>query len=191
MKGLISKFLLWLAGWTVQGTYSEDLKECVIVVAPHTSNWDFVWGILARIVYGLKARYLIKHTLFKPGIGWFFRWTGGIPVDRSQNNNLIDLLKKHLAEEEYLQLVFTPEGTRSWVECWKRGFYWVAHESSLPVVMHSIDFKLKLITMNEPFYTTGNWDEDIKAFEEFYADKTGGNPENFNPSFNPIEKSEN
>lgn len=183
MRAFLSNIILSLAGWTVSGTYTDELKKCVIVVAPHTSNWDFIWGILARNVYGIKGRYLIKHTMFKPGIGWFFRWTGGIPVDRSQKNNLTEMLKELLAKEDHLQIVFTPEGTRSWVDSWKKGFYWVAHETGLPIIMHAIDFKTKEITMNDPFYTTGNWEEDIKAFEKFYSDKTGGNPENFNPSF--------
>lgn len=184
MRTLLSKFMLWLAGWKVHGEYTDELKKCVIVVAPHTSNWDFIWGILARNIYGIKGRYLVKNSLFKPGIGWFFRWTGGIPVDRSQTNNLTDTLKALLEENEHLQIVFTPEGTRSWVDHWKKGFYWVAHETGLPIVMHAIDFKRKEIFMNEPFYPTGDWDKDIKVFEEYYSDKTGGNPENFNPSFN-------
>jgi len=183
MKALISKWILALFGWKVNGLYTGEVKSFVITVAPHTSNWDFVWGILARNVYRLNAKYLIKNSFFKPGIGWFFRMTGGIPVDRSKKSDLTDRIKGMLASGKDLQVVFTPEGTRKRVEKWKTGFYWVAVDSGLPIVMHSIDYEKKEFDTRAPFYPTGDWEVDKLAFEEFYVDKTAGNPEGFNPKF--------
>lgn len=183
IKAKISAFILALFGWKVKGFYADKVKSCVIVVAPHTSNWDFVWGILARNVYRLNAYYLIKDTFFKPGMAWFFRWTGGIPVDRTKKNDLTEQLKSMLQSGENLQVVFTPEGTRKRVDRWKTGFYWVAFETGLPIVMHSIDFRLKEFNTREPFYPTGDWEKDKVVFEAFYEGVTAGNPEGFNPRF--------
>jgi 1-acyl-sn-glycerol-3-phosphate acyltransferase len=183
MKALISKWVLAIFGWSVKGLYADDIRNCIIVVAPHTSNWDFVWGILARNVYKLKARYLIKDSFFKPGISWFFKWTGGIPVNRSQKTDLTDRLKAMLKSGKKLQIVFTPEGTRKRVEKWKTGFYYVAIDAGLPIVMHGIDYAKKEFTTHAPFYPTGDWEEDKKVFEAFFADKTPGNPEGFNTVF--------
>lgn len=183
MKSTISRWILRLFGWKVYGDYVDEIDSCVITVAPHTSNWDFIWGILARNVYRLNARYLIKDSFFKPGIGWFFRWTGGIPVDRTKKNDLTDRLKAMLQSGARLQIVFTPEGTRKRVDRWKSGFYWVAVDAGLPIVMHSIDYKKKEFRIHGPFQPTGNWETDKKEFELFYSDKTPGNPECFNPNF--------
>jgi 1-acyl-sn-glycerol-3-phosphate acyltransferase len=183
MKALLSEWVLALFGWKVKGRYTNSLQSCVIVVAPHTSNWDFIWGILARNVYRLNARYLIKNTFFKPGIAWFFRWTGGIPVDRSQKNELTDRLKHMLTQGKTMQIVFTPEGTRKRVDRWKTGFYWVAVDTGLPIIMHSIDFKRKEFDTHAPLYPSGDWEKDKLIFEAFYKDKTPGNPEGFNLNF--------
>jgi 1-acyl-sn-glycerol-3-phosphate acyltransferase len=183
MKATLSRLLLGLFGWKVKGLYTDNIESAIVIVAPHTSNWDFVWGILARNVYELNARYLIKDSFFKPGIAWFFKWTGGIPVDRSKKNDLTDRLKSIVSKGKDIQIVFTPEGTRKRVDKWKTGFYWVAVDTGLPIIMHSIDFKKKEFNTREPFYPTGDWERDKPFFESFYSDKTPGNPEGFNPSF--------
>lgn len=179
----ISRALMALFGWSVKGEYSDAVRDCVIVVAPHTSNWDFWWGILARNVYGINARYLIKDSFFKPGIGWFFRWTGGVPVDRSKKNDLTERLVAMLKMGKGLKVVFTPEGTRKRVDKWRSGFYWVAFETGLPIVMHYIDYEKKEVGMSEPFIPTGDWQRDKPIFEAFYAPIAPNTPENFNLKF--------
>jgi len=179
----LARFVLRLSGWKVLGGYDDSLKNCVIVLAPHTSQWDFVWGMLARAVLGVRAKYLIKDSFFKPGIGWFFRWTGGIPVDRSQRNELTQRLKSMLNQGEELKIVFTPEGTRKAVPQWKRGFYWVALDTGLPIVMHSLDYGKKEVRQSEPFMPTGDWEKDKLHFEAFYADVTAKHPAGFNKHF--------
>lgn len=179
----LAAFILKLAGWRVQGSFGPELKNCVIIVAPHTSQWDFFWGLLARSVYGIRAKYLIKDSFFKPGIAWFFRFTGGIPVDRSKKNELTDKLKAMLASGKGLRIVFTPEGTRKAVDKWRTGFYWTAIDTGLPIVMHYIDYRTKTVGQSAPFWPTGDWEKDKLHFEQFYSDKTARHPAHFNKKF--------
>ncbi|GAB5538581.1 MAG: lysophospholipid acyltransferase family protein [Salibacteraceae bacterium] len=179
----LAQFAIWLSGWKVEGSFGEDLKNCIIIVAPHTSQWDFVLGVLARSIYQIRAKYLIKNSFFKPGIGWFFHLTGGIPVDRSKKNELTDRLKAMLANGVELKIAFTPEGTRSRVDRWKTGFYWTAVETGLPIVAHYMDYKRKVVGQFEPFQPSGNWEVDKAHFETLYASVTACHPENFNKSF--------
>ena len=180
---LISKAILRLFGWSVKGEYSDKIRNCVIVVAPHTSNWDFIWGVLARTVYNVRVKYLIKDSFFKPGTAWFFRWTGGIPVDRSKKTDLTERLVEMLNNGQELKVAFTPEGTRKRVERWRSGFYWVAMETGLPIVMHYMDYAKKEVGMSEPFIPSGDWQKDKPVFQDFYAPVTAHTPENFNKNF--------
>ena len=101
-------------GWKIDERTPEGIKKCVIVVGPHTSNWDFVLGKMAFITYGVKGRFLIKKELFFPPLGWILKAMGGVPVDRKQRNNLTETAVKFFNENETMYLVFTPEGTRSY-----------------------------------------------------------------------------
>ncbi len=179
----IAKAILKLFGWSVVGEYDDSLKNCIIVIAPHTSNWDFIWGVLARSVYQVRVKYLIKDSFFKPGIAWFFNWTGGIPVNRKKKTDLTERLVKMLDSGEEIKVAFTPEGTRKRVDRWRSGFYWVAMETKLPIVMHYMDYKRKQVVMGEPFWPSGDWEKDKPVFEAFYADVTAHTIENFNHSF--------
>ncbi|GAB4378576.1 MAG: lysophospholipid acyltransferase family protein [Salibacteraceae bacterium] len=179
----IAQRILKIAGWQVEGAYGEELRNCVVVVAPHTSQWDFFWGILARAVYGVKAKYLIKDSFFKPGIAWFFRFTGGIPVDRSKKNELTERLKKMLASGKDLKVVFTPEGTRKRVDKWKTGFYWVAVDTGLPIVMQALDYGRKKVLQSAPVWPSGDWECDRPIFREFYKGVVAKHPALFNPDF--------
>lgn len=176
---LISKWILRWRGWKVKGDYSGAKKNCIIVVAPHTSQWDFFWGILARSYYQIKAKYLIKDSFFKPGIAWFFRLTGGIAVDRSKKNDLTQRLKELLKNSKQLKIVFTPEGTRSKSTKWKTGFYWTAIDTGLPIVLQAMDYKKRVIEQSELIYPTGNWEEDKKKIIDFYKDVTPKHPHKF------------
>ena len=179
----LANLVLKMCGWKVTGSYDDSLRNCVIIVAPHTSQWDFIWGLLARSALQVKAKYLIKDSFFKTGISWFFHYTGGIAVDRSKKNELTDRLKEMLKRGEELKIVFTPEGTRKRVERWKTGFYWTAIDTGLPVVMHSIDYAKKEIAQSEAFVPTGDWERDKLHFEAFYAEVTARHPEGFNKRF--------
>lgn len=177
---LLARLILWIFGWKVKGKFDESNKNCIIIVAPHTSQWDFVWGLLARTVYGIRAKYLIKNSFFKPGIGWFFKLTGGIPVDRSKKNDLTDRLKLMLKSGRGLIVVFTPEGTRQRVDKWRTGFYWTAIDTGLPIYMHYIDYAKKEVGQSEAFIPTGDWEKDRLIIQAYYAGVTPKHEAGFN-----------
>jgi 1-acyl-sn-glycerol-3-phosphate acyltransferase len=182
MKSL-ARLIVKLSGWKVEGTFGPELRNCIIIIAPHTSQWDFIFGVLARTIYRIKAKYLIKNSFFKPGIAWFFHATGGISVDRSKKNELTDRLKEMLSRGEELKIAFTTEGTRSRVDRWRTGFYWTAIDTGLPIVAHFIDYKTKTVGQFPPFIPSGDWEVDKQHFEKLYADASACHPENFNQKF--------
>ena len=179
----LARFIVKISGWKVEGHFGPELKNCIIIVAPHTSQWDFIFGMLARTIYGIKAKYLIKNSFFKPGISWFFHMTGGIAVDRSKKNELTDHLKEMLGRGEELKITFTPEGTRKRVDRWRTGFYWTAIDTGLPIVAHYIDYKHKVVGQFPPFVPTGYWEADKVHFEKLYADVNACHDSDFNRSF--------
>src|SRR5690606_22564644 len=124
MMRLVSKLVLKLLGWKSAGTFPDHLKKYVVIVAPHTSNWDFVIGLLFRKALRLEhAKFLGKHQLFKPPFGWLFRWLGGYPVDRTSSHNLVDQVVKIFHGHDEFVLALSPEGTRQRVDKLKTGFY--------------------------------------------------------------------
>lgn len=179
----MARLIIRLSGWKVEGTFGPELRNCIIIVAPHTSQWDFIFGVLARTIYGIKAKYLIKNSFFKPGIAWFFHVTGGIAVDRSQKNELTDRLKQMLKDGQELKITFTPEGTRKRVDRWRTGFYWTAIDTGLPIVAHFIDYKTKTVGQFAPFMPTGDWEVDKLHFQNLYKNVSACHPENFNREF--------
>ena len=120
MRKILSELILWLLGWEVIGPKRYP-KKCVVIAAPHTSNWDFLIGRCYGYIVGVNTRYLIKSEFFVPILGTLFRWNGGIPVYRDSNNNIVDQITERFNESEELILAITPEGTRSKVEKWKMG----------------------------------------------------------------------
>jgi 1-acyl-sn-glycerol-3-phosphate acyltransferase len=184
MKYWLGRFVLWLGGgWKMKDELPPDLKKCVLVAAPHTSNWDFVFGLAGLFVMKPKVRYLIKKEVWIWPFSEFLKWSGGIPVDRSKPNHLTDTLIEMLNNNEELFLLFPPEGTRSWVPKWKTGFYRVALDTELPLVLGYLDFKTKIGGYKEWFMPSGNKKEDFDRMEAYYADKTGKHPEKFNKQF--------
>lgn len=147
---------------------------------PHTSNWDFVWAICALSILRYPAKYLIKDVFFKnPISAWFFRSTGGIPVDRSKSNNLTGELKKMIEGPNSLYLLFSPEGTRKKVTKWKSGFYHVAVDCGLPIALGYLDYKNKKAGFLGLFEPTGNKKADFESIIAHYRGIVPGNPSQF------------
>ncbi len=177
MKYLV-RFLLKLFGWKIDQHSPEGIDKCVIVVGPHTSNWDFIIGRMAFVMYGLKPKILIKKELFFPPLGWLMRAIGGIPVDRKKNNNITDLAVKLFNENEKLYMVFTPEGTRSYNPNWKKGFYYIAIKAKVPVYICYMDYQKKIGGFHSIFHPTGNVDADIAYIKSVMGQFKGRFPEN-------------
>lgn len=174
----IARFILRLLGWKVDPHAPEGVKKCVIVVGPHTSNWDFIIGRLAFITYGVNGKFLIKKEAFVPVFGWILKRMGGIPVDRRKNNNLTDEAVGYFEKNESLYLVFTPEGTRSYNPKWKKGFYYIALKANVPIYIAYMDYERKIGGFHSVFHPTGDVDKDIEYIKSVLSQYKGKYPEN-------------
>tara|TARA_R110002051_G_scaffold293534_2_gene358581 strand:+ start:1319 stop:1858 length:540 start_codon:yes stop_codon:yes gene_type:complete len=176
MLQAIARFIYFkVMGWTIDGTFPK-LNKFVIIVAPHTSWVDFFLGLLIRKVWNEKINYVAKKSLFKPPFGWFFKWTGGAPIDRSKTNDTVKAVAKVFSEREKFRLTLAPEGTRKKVTEWKTGFYFIAKAANVPVVMIAFDFNKKQIKIADPYYTTWSKEVDFKFFKSFFKDVIGKIP---------------
>ncbi len=169
--------MLWILGFKIDPTFPYEIKKAVIVHAPHTSNWDFFIGRLAFSLFKVKIRFLIKKEVFKPVIGSIIKGLGGIPVDRSKNNRLTDQLSKQFTSNEEFFVLFTPEGTRSYVESWKKGFYYTAIEAKVPILLCYIDYTKKTGGFGPVFHPTGDAEKDIAEIMDYYRNIDGKYPE--------------
>jgi len=165
-------------GWTVKGEFPPQHKKYVVAVAPHTSGWDFVIGIMARSAIKMKhTHYLGKSQLFRPPFGWFFRMLGGTPVDRSSPHNVVDqVVQIFNAHDEYI-VALAPEGTRKKVEQLRTGFYYIAKKAGVPIVPVGFDFEKKQVIIGEPLFPSENFDADIQVLLNFYRTIKGKIPE--------------
>ncbi len=182
MRKIITSFIVKLIGWKVTGEVPENVKKYIVIMAPHTSNWDFFLGWLGFGSLGLKSRYLIKKEAFFFPLGPIVRWIGGIPVDRGRNNNVVLEVGELFKQNENLILTLTPEGTRSLNRNWKRGFYYMALHAKVPVMLGFLDYKEKKGGFGPLVYITGDFEKDMAVIESFYKTKTARHPENFNLS---------
>jgi len=166
---LICSFFLWLVGWKVIGDVPKDYDKYLIIAAPHSSNWDFPIGLLARGYLGFKSKFLGKKSLFDGPFGWFFRMMGGYPVDRSQSTNLVDQVVDIYDSNEKFVLALAPEGTRKSVNEWKTGFYYIAVQANIPIVRSRIDRANKEVRFFPPLFPTGDIEKDMPKIKEVYS----------------------
>ena len=182
------KLLQWLGrtvlsifGWKVKGgiEHEYDNKKLVILIAPHTSNWDGIFGVAA--VAGLDARitFIGKHTAFKYGLGAFLRYMGGIPVDRSRPGGIIQHAIDQIKEIDGSLIAISPEGTRSKVKEWKTGFLRIAKEINAQIVPASLDYSKKEILLGEVFKLSGDNQKDILELKKYYSVFKPKHPEKY------------
>jgi len=178
----ISRFVLNLLGWKYIGGFPEEVPKCVLITAPHTSMWDFVYGRLALYALNIRANFIIKKEIFVPVLGAIIKAFGGIPIDRSRGKDIVEEVVKVFDENEKICLVITPEGTRKKVIKWKRGFYYIAERAQVPVAMGYIDYGTKVCEIKELIWPTGDFEKDFGHIEAFYRGRKGKHPEKFNLS---------
>ncbi len=178
MKKALSKWLLHIFGWKY-GPIGEYVPKCVICVAPHTSNWDFIIGKLFYVSLGRKACFLIKKEWFFFPFNLIFGSMGGIPVDRRKNTSVTDQMAEEFDKRETFHLGITPEGTRKKTPEWKKGFYYIALKANVPILLAYIDYKKKEVGIKTLFYPTGDVDTDIETIRNYYQGVTARNPDNF------------
>lgn len=179
MKWLAHKWAL-LTGWSFEGVV-PPVAKMIVVGAPHTSNWDFVYFLAALEHYQLKVRYLGKHTLFRWPFGSFFEKLGGIPVDRSQASGVVGQVASAFESSAEMVLVIAPEGTRGSGRWWKSGFLKIAQAASVPVVFAGLDYSTKTMTVGEAIPFDGDSVRFMELVRDFYRDKRGRYPEKETP----------
>jgi 1-acyl-sn-glycerol-3-phosphate acyltransferase len=174
----ITMFILKVLGWTIDKHTPEGVNKCVVVMGPHTSNWDFVIGRLAFASYGVNGRFLIKKELFFFPLGWFLKAIGGIPVDRKRKNSMTEFAATQFEENDKMFMVFTPEGTRSYNPKWKKGFYYIALKANVPIYIGYMDYEKKIGGFHSKFTPTGDVEKDIQYIKDILKQYKGKYPEN-------------
>ena len=163
-----------LLGWKIQGEVT--VPKFVVAVAPHTSNWDFIIGLLLRPASNLNhCVYIGKSNLFVFPLGYLFRALGGMPVDRTKSNNFVKSVAAIYSQHERFGICLSPEGTRKRVEKFKTGFYYIAKEANVPVILCKFDWATKTVSYAEPFYVTDDFDADIKHIVSHFVGVQGKN----------------
>lgn len=173
MFPILSRFIFFrLLRWNLIGAF-PDLNKYIIAVVPHTSNFDFIIGVLVRSISKQSINFVGKKELFSPWIGWFFKGMGGVPVDRSKKGNTVNAIVKQFNTRKRFRIAIAPEGTRKKVTQWKTGFYHIAHKAVIPVIPVAFDYLKKQVVIYAPFYTTGNMEKDFEALRQLYGDAVG------------------
>lgn len=173
----LARFIYFkLLGWKLIGAFPGHLDKFIIIVVPHTSWIDFLLAMLIRKVWNEQINFIAKKSLFDSPLGWFFRWTGGAPIDRSKSSDTVAATAKIFKDRQKFRLALAPEGTRTKVGKWKTGFYYIAKTAEVPVVMVAFDFGQKQIKVSEPRYTTADKEADFAVYEAFFKGVQGKVP---------------
>jgi 1-acyl-sn-glycerol-3-phosphate acyltransferase len=179
---ILRLFALWfrLKGWKTGEGIPSSTRKCVVIAAPHTSNWDYVYCMAAGYLLGVEIRYLAKKELFRFPLKRLLINTGGLPVIRDRNTRMVDSMIDLFNRSEQLRLIIPAEGTRKRVERWKSGFYHVAMGAGVPVHLGYLDYKNRIAGFGPAIQLTGNREEDARVIREFYRNIQGRYPEKFN-----------
>ena len=180
MRQKISSFLLRLMGWKYK--LSVELPEkAIFCVAPHTSNWDLLMGELLYFAVGGKHKvsFLIKKEWFFFPLKYLFRMMGGVPVDRQKRTSLVEQMVHEFNTRDQFCLAITPEATRKANPNWKRGFYYIALEAKVPVLLAYFDYSSKMAGVERTLEITGDEEADIQTVKQYYSSFKGKYPENF------------
>ena len=180
MKRILAIMIFRLIGWKVIGL-SVFPKRCLVICAPHTSNWDFFFAKCYGYILGISPGYLAKSELFLPILGKILKWNGAIPIYRSSSNNMVTQIVEMYNQRNNLIIGLSPEGTRSRVDRWKTGFYHIAHQADIPILFLKIDYKYKEIGVFNQLIPTGNYKKDILFIEKEFASVHAKKPHCYNP----------
>ena len=172
----IGRLVIRMWGWRFTGEL-PDVSKAVVIVAPHTSNWDFVLGVAGMFAVGVRFSWLGKHTLFKGPAGGTMRWLGGIAVDRRSSSGVVEQIVALFHTSGNLILGMSPEGTRSHVDRWKTGFYHIAAGAGVPIVPISFDYGTRTIRFGEPLAPSGDLESDLPVLKRFYSGVAGRRPQ--------------
>ena len=176
VKKFVAHTVMWLLGWRVDCAVNPPPK-CIVVGHPHTSSWDFPLFVFTLWILELDMRWIGKQSLFQGPFGWLFRSLGGLPVDRSGGKNTVQAVTELFAAHDRLMLGIAPSGTRNSGAHWRSGFYHMARASNVPLVLGSIDFKMRAGRIIGILDASGDMMADMERIREMYAGVEGRNPE--------------
>ena len=173
---LIGKFILWLYGWSYDIKIMKNIEKCVLIVAPHTSAWDLVFGKSVFEQEHVPVKFAIKKEAFFFPMNLFLRFIGGVPIDRypdksKQRISLVDAMVNTIHKEKKICMVITPEGSRSTRKQWRTGFYYVALKANVPIALGYLDFKKKDAIIDTILHPGGDIDKDMQFIMNYYRDK--------------------
>ena len=179
---MVRKLCKWLLykrmGWTVEVTQDHPDKY-IICLAPHTSNWDFILGLLYSRSIGMQSNFLMKKEWFFWPLGPIFKHLGGIPVYRQKHTSMTDSMAETARKADTFHLCITPEGTHSRNAEWKKGFYFIAQKANLPILLYGLDYEKRLIQCTKTIYPSGDLDKDMRDIKLYFKDFKGKIPNNF------------
>lgn len=179
MKQQLCRFIYHrLLGWKTVVTVPFH-KKCVICAAPHTSNWDLLIGKLFYGSLGRNASFMMKKEWFFFPLNLVFKAMGGIPVNRGKKNSLVDQMARRFASCSRFNLAITPEGTRKANPEWKKGFYYIALQAQVPIMLFGIDYPSKTITCTKAIMPSGDIEKDMREIKRYFMQFTGRHPEYF------------
>lgn len=186
MKKILGLFIMKMLGWKIDRNLPKELfDQCVLIAAPHTSNWDYLLAVSSLGVVGVDLRYTIKKQWMEPPLGWLFRLLGGIGVDTTPKTNgekpqgLVDVIADLFQEDEKLSVMVPAEGTRSRQPQWKTGFYYIALTAKVPIALGYLDYERKIAGVGKAIYPSGNVEDDMLEVMRFYKNIPAKFPEDF------------
>jgi 1-acyl-sn-glycerol-3-phosphate acyltransferase len=174
----VAEAFLRLNGWAFEGTLPQA-RRYVLIAAPHTSNWDFVYMIALAVSLGVRLRWMGKASLFDSPLGWLYRALGGIPTYANQRTNVVEQSAARFGREDDLVLAVPAEGTRRAATAWRSGFYHIARLADVPIVLGYLDYARKRGGLGPEIRPSGDLHADMNRIRAFYADKVGRYPAHF------------
>jgi len=168
----LARLILKITGWKITGEH-PGVKKYVMIAAPHTTNWDFFFGLLLMLYFEDDVRWMGKKQIFRWPFGWIMKWFGGLPVDRSRSNNLVASVVEEFNRSEKLIITVPPEGSRSKAHTWKTGFYYIAAGAKVPILLAFLDYGKRTGGYGPLFIPTDDIESDMIKIKEFYKDMRG------------------
>lgn len=175
----LSLLYLRFTGWKVEGSLPQNASKCVLIAAPHTSNWDLPYTLMVAFALNLQVYWMGKQSIFKRPFGAVMRWLGGIPVDRSGKSDVVTQTVEAIERSERIIIVIAPEGTRKHTTRWRSGFYWIAQKANVPILPVAFDFSRKEVRLFPLFHPTGDQAADVAKIRSLYTPEMGRFPAQF------------
>jgi 1-acyl-sn-glycerol-3-phosphate acyltransferase len=181
VRRAVGRFVLRALGWRAVAEFPSGCERCVLIAAPHTSNWDLPFMIAFAMAFELHISWMGKSALFRAPFGWFMRWLGGIPVRREDRHRKVEEMTRWFASRESAVLAIAPEGTRFRAPHWKSGFYWIAKGAGVPIVPAYLDFGTRTAGFGPPLVPSGSIASDMERLRAVYEGKRGLFADAFGP----------